>query len=184
MNTLIDNIVPVPGYEKYYGATSDGKVFSFNYNRTGETKELAQTSLYDKRRNSKTMYKRAKMYHINKNTPTAIHRIIAITFIPNPNNLPQVNHIDGDKSNNFVENLEWCSVKSNVNHAEMNGLNPHVRGEDHPKHILSTEEVKAIKKELKETINYRGQLTNIAKKYGVTLHCIFDIKRGRSWVHI
>lgn len=51
-----------------------------------------------------------------------IHRIVAETFIPNPDSLPQVNHIDGDKFNNCVENLEWCTSQSNVRHSMATGL--------------------------------------------------------------
>lgn len=46
-----------------------------------------------------------------------LHRLAAQAFIPNPNNLPQVNHIDGNKSNNCIDNLEWCTNRENVIHS-------------------------------------------------------------------
>lgn len=57
-----------------------------------------------------------------------IHRLVAELFIPNPNNLPQVNHKDGNKLNNSVDNLEWCTCKENILHGIKNGLKIYKKG--------------------------------------------------------
>lgn len=61
-----------------------------------------------------------------------LHRLLAEHFIPNPNNLPQINHKDGNKLNCDLSNLEWVSVRENTIHAYKHGLINHVKGEKHP----------------------------------------------------
>ena len=72
-------------------------------------------------------YLRIKLSKNNFAKRVMLHRIIAKAFIPNPENKPYINHIDGNKKNNSIENLEWCTQKENVSHAWVNGLNENVR---------------------------------------------------------
>ena len=92
---------PIEGYEGLYEISSYGRVKSLRRNIILEPKK------------EPTGYLRCNLY-LNKNMKTvSIHRLVALTFIPNPDNLPCVNHLDEDKTNNSVDNLEWCTVKYN-----------------------------------------------------------------------
>lgn len=177
------DIKPIPGYEEYYGASKDGRIYSYNYKKTGKIGELAQSILVDRRRKSSTFYRRVKAYHINKNTPTAVHRLVAMAWIPNPDNKPQVNHKDGDKGNNHADNLEWCTCRENNRHAVLNGLDDHPNGEDHHSSKLTEKQVLEIKAHLAES-QYHGQGVELAEMYGVTNYTICDIKRGKTWRHL
>lgn len=88
---------------------------------------------------------------------------------------------DGDKGNNFASNLEWTNNAGNQRHAFKCGLSSNASGEDHHNAKLTASAVKSIREELGLTPAYRGQLTDLAAKYGVSIHAIFDIKNGRSW---
>lgn len=71
-------------------------------------------------------YPVVRLSYKNKKLSAKIHRMVAIAFIPNQMNLPQVNHLDGNKLNNHVSNLEWTDNLSNMRHAIANGLTRHV----------------------------------------------------------
>lgn len=70
-------------------------------------------------------YLRFRFWVKRKAYKIAVHRLVALLYIENPNNYPVINHIDGNKQNNHKENLEWCTVKYNTNHAEKLGLRKH-----------------------------------------------------------
>lgn len=80
-----------------------------------------------KQMKDKSGYLLVSLYKNKKARRWLVHRLVAETFIPNSENKPQVNHKDGNKQNNNVENLEWCTPQENTIHAFNNKLNRHVR---------------------------------------------------------
>ena len=105
----------VPGYEGVYKVTSDGRVYHYYKHR--EPKELTYGESFDG-------YIQVRLWdrNLGKMKYWRVHRLVATTFIPNPDNLPEVNHKDGNKQNNNVENLEWCTHSENIKHAYDIGL--------------------------------------------------------------
>lgn len=101
---------PIKDYEGKYYVTSQGDVV----NAKGDT--LKPTI------NKKIGYKTVSLWKNNKGSSKTIHRLVALAYLPNPNNLPEVNHIDGNKLNNHVDNLEWVTRSENMIHAYSIGL--------------------------------------------------------------
>lgn len=91
----------------------------------------------------------------------AVHRLVATAFIPNPQNLPQINHIDGNKDNNCVENLEWCDNGYNQRHAIANGLKDISKNSAHCNFRKLTEEQVGFIKMMYPTIDpsKHGEMT-------------------------
>lgn len=98
---------PIEGYPNYE-VSNMGRVKSLNYNHTKKEKLLKQGI-------TNRGYYRIQIYN-NQIVKCSVHRLVATAFIPNPDNLPCVNHRDENPQNNSVENLEWCDVKYNANY--------------------------------------------------------------------
>lgn len=123
-------------------------------------------------------YLRVTLQRGKKRRGVSIHRLVAEAFIPNSKRLPQINHINGVKSNNHHKNLEWCTPKQNTCHAVMMGLvKPQNKGQDSPVSKLSDSEVREIKKLLATGDTQK----NISQRFGVSQACVSDIKIGRTW---
>lgn len=111
--------------------------------------------------------------------PHLIHRLVAIHFLDNPYNKTQVNHIDGDKSNNNVNNLEWCTAKENMHHSFKSGLNrlTGTIGASNGRSKLNDDIVRSI-------LNDPNGPSHISRKYSISPSTVCDIRAGRSWTHI
>lgn len=104
-----------------------------------------------------------------------IHRLVAEKYVPNPNNLPQVNHKDGNKLNNCVDNLEWVSNLENRKHALKNGL--HTVGEKCSWSKLSQAQVDFIRKHSEITSKEMAKIFEISDSH------VREIRRNVSWRH-
>ena len=102
-----------------------------------------------------------------------VHRLVAEKYVPNPENKPQINHIDGNKLNNSVDNLEWVTNQENRDHAVEHGLQP--KGEKCPYAKLTRENVDYIRK--------HTEMSNkeLAEKFNMSASHISSIRRNAWW---
>lgn len=99
----------IAGYEGLYQVSNFGRVKSLNYNGSRKDKIMVPYNVHG--------YRRIRISREKQAVSVGVHRLVAQAFILNPENKPQVNHIDGDKSNNNVSNLEWVNSSENTRHA-------------------------------------------------------------------
>lgn len=163
------------GYESKYLVSNYGRVKSIG------RKDTLGRYLHEKvmKINTATIYPSVSLYICGKKKMHNIHRLVAIAFIPNPYNKPCVNHIDGNKENNFVENLEWATHSENQYHACDIGLMP--SGEDSHMSKLSENDVLQIR-----SIFDQGFFTykEIANAFDVTLTNVHKIVKMETWRNV
>ena len=121
----------IPNYEGLYQASNLGRIKSVQRIAKKEYKNnrIVKEKIMNGTKNQDGYLKaHFKNKELNIDKGLFIHRLVAQTFIPNPNNFPQINHIDGNKLNNCITNLEWCTNLYNQQHAWKNGLHKAKKG--------------------------------------------------------
>lgn len=156
---------PIPGHPRYE-ISKEGII------RNSENKKIKSQYI------GSTGYYMVSFSYNNKSKPARVHRLLAITYLPNPKNLPEINHEDGIKTNNFLSNIKWSNHEDNVKHAFRTGLVNNT-GEKNGQSKLTEKDVKEIKNRL---LSGESQYS-ISKDFPITRSCIGGIKIGRLWKH-
>jgi hypothetical protein len=159
----------IKGYDNYF--------IDDNMNVISTKKNNPKTLKFFKRDNG---YLQVMLCSKGKIRTHKVHRLIAETFIPNPDNKPQINHINGIKDDNRIDNLEWVSSSENIQHAYDIGLRIPRKGVDINTSRLIENEVLEIRHLLKEGLS----MNKISKIYKVSPCAIFDFKHNITWKHV
>lgn len=156
-------LISIPGYPNYL-VSSCGQVWSNRSNKylspTPNTRGYLTVNLS---KNGKT-----KVF--------SVHRLVLTTYSNPPSLSHQVNHINGDKLDNSLDNLEWCTAKENTQHAIRVGLRC-TKGESHGRSKLQEKDIHTIRESSKSN-------TELSKDYSVAHQTISDIRRRRIWKHV
>lgn len=168
----------------YYQVSNKGRVKRLTYqkwckpNNTYSTmKERIIVGSYN---NSKGYLRAQFVTTSGVNKTLTVHRLVAIAFIPNPNNKLQVNHRDGNKKNNCVENLEWVTNQENNEHKHLVLRSFNFKTGENSNLCKLTENQVAKIPELLKTM----KKVEIARLFGVVPTTITEITSGRSWCHL
>lgn len=123
-------------------------------------------------------YSKVALYKKDRNRiDIGIHRLVALAFIENPENKPMVNHKDGNKKNNTVDNLEWCNSSENQLHAIEHNLRKGWSGENNFSAKITTKDVKEIWK-----LHFRRvPVSKIANKIKCSDKIVRNVLSGRTW---
>lgn len=163
---------PISGFEGYLISSDDGQIYS---NVKGKTMFPLKTHTKPDGYLAVSLWDNAK--HGQKKRKTfLVHRLVAETFIPNPENKPTVNHKDGVKTNNCVDNLEWATSHEQNVHSFANGLNYARKGEDANRAILDWDAVHFIRNNYPEY-----SVANLALRFNVSEPAVYAILYNQTW---
>jgi hypothetical protein len=169
----------IEGYEGLYQVSNLGRVISLERKEKSGKLFRKRNQKILKLESDKRGYQRILLYKNNVTKKYLVHRLVCLSFLKNHENKKQINHINGVKYDNRLENLEWCNQSENQIHAYKKGLQKPIIGEDCVYSKIN--ECIAIKIKYSYKDLY---LKDIAKKYNIALSTICDIRKGRTWKHI
>lgn len=185
MENIIEEWKDCPEYEQVYQVSNLGRVkskpvFVENDSLFGDEGGYVKHIKIKNQTINRYGYMTTKLCFKGKCRRLTIHRLVAKAFIPNPNKYSQVNHIDGNKKNNSVTNLEWVSAAQNTKHAWDTGLitSEHMKGSKHHNSKVNEDIVKDIRSN--KTLTKK----ELAEKYDISISTVADILRRKTWTHI
>lgn len=172
MKSVLISIKPkwkdIVGYENEYQINQFGEIRTLK-----DSPKLKKYDVLKPQISKRNGYVYQMLYKNGKEKLLRVHRLVAMAFLPNPNNLPQVNHKDGNKQNNSVDNLEWCEQSDNMKHAYKNGLQ--IPSENQRKAIINTNKLKQKKVcQIKdgEVINTFSGISEASRQTKISISCI------------
>ncbi len=175
----------ISGYEGFYQVSDLGNVRSVGgvtNNPSGKVQTVKERVLKN-RIESGTGYPRVSLWRDGKSTKVYTHALVARAFVPNPQEKPQVNHLDSDRTNNAASNLEWVTGAENLSHARDKGRMfppPHAIGTAHHNAKLTPDAIRDIRIRASDGSPY----TKVAALHGVSPSTIRMIVIGRIWNHV
>lgn len=179
METNIEEWFDIPNFEGIYQVTRSGKIKKIG--KKSKYKDLIYPDKMMKHNTHTNKYKYITFMVDGVKKYYSIHRLLASIFIANPENKPQVNHINGIKDDNRLENLEWVTLSGNMQHAAKNGLLKPKRGESNYGARLCEDDVRSIRR----MSDVHGiPITHIAKMYDMGSTIIWMIVKRRKWASI
>lgn len=174
----------IEGCNDFYYISNKGRVKS--YNNRGKSRLKNPIILKNHKRNSRYLGidigSGSRRNKPNKRIRFMIHRLVAQMFIPNVENKLQVNHKDGNKLNNCVDNLEWCTSSENIKHSFLIGTHKANIGERHPMAKLKSYQVLEIR-----NLHFNSPFLKnieIAEKFKISVSLVRAIISRRLWKHI
>lgn len=183
MEQIVEEWRDVVGWEDRYAVSNFGNIKSKSYLKIGSN-VYGSFSFMTRPRDLKLFTNDDGYLCVDLTRPELrekglVHRLVAKAFISNPDNLPVINHLDSNRKNNFVTNLEWATHQRNTQHSFDSGMSSN-KGSLHPRHILTEDVVKEIRLQ-----NRNGKpVMQIAIDLQMRYDTVWKAIKRKNWRHV